>query len=394
MTKPNDVKKIFVPMRHPVGGIRTYLKYTYKHLERHSYEVTLIAPYKEYLYQLKIDLKDLDVKLIHTRKEASVLSLFMAVFKSLYKYKYDVIHSQGFTAGIIIVLANLFFRVPHLMTSHDILRDDLFRGRIAFLKKKMLEVLFRRIDLIQSVSYDAQNNLLDYLPGLRRNITKKIVIKNGIDIDQFAPATVQENAKLIHQYGDEFVIGFIGRFMPQKGFVYLMEVVEILLRTLGEGRKIRVICVGGYGGFIREYKKNLVNREINNYFHFIGFQPNINSILKKFHVLVMPSLWEACPILPMEALVCGAPIVAFSCIGLREVLKDTPAIMVQVKDSEGMAKEIIRIMENYEYVKNNFDNFAIKAKERFDVTITVNKLRDLFADLTSKRQATSMYFKR
>jgi len=320
----------------------------------------------------------------------------LALLKVLVGNKFDLLHSQGYTAGILGVFINSVFHVPHIITLHRTFGEGQFSNTFwdehTLIKKRLIEFMLSKADIIQTVSYDAQENLLEYFPGLRKKAKKIVVIRNGINTNQFEENAPVQNKPIIRESG-KFTIGFLGRYMPEKGFPYLIETVDRLVNEFNK-TAVKVVSVGGFGGFIREYQKEINDKGLTSYFKFLGFFDNVAPILREIDLLVIPSLGEACPLVPMEALVCGTPVIAFSCNGLSEVLMDTPAIMVPVKDSEGMAKEIIRIMENYEYVKNNFDNFATRAKERFDVTITVNKLRDLFADLTSKRQATSMYFKK
>jgi len=377
--------RILVPIRHPVGGIRTYLKYTYRHLDKDLYEFTLLAPYKDFLERLKKDLNGLNLKTVYTGREASALSMLSAMFKNLYLNKYDLIHSQGFTAGIITVFANLLWKIPHLMTSHDVFRDDLFYEKFSFLQKKIMEIIFKNVTIIQSVTYDAQNNLLQYLPGLKVNSKKLIVIRNGVDIEEFLERDSKKRQEIfIHKNNDQFVIGFIGRFMPQKGFIYLIEIVNHLSKLIRTDQKFKVVCVGGYGGFIREYKKAIGESGLMNYFEFIDFQENVNSVLRQMNILAMPSLWEAYGLVAVEALLCGTPIVTFSCIGLREILNDTPAIMVPVRDSEAMAREIVKVINDYQNVKYQFDAFVPEAKRRFDVRAAAYSLERVFKGLIGR----------
>lgn len=42
----------------------------------------------------------------------------------------------------------------------------------------------------------------------------------------------------------------------------------------------------------------------------------------------MPSRWVAFGLLAVEALCAGTPLIASDCIGLREVVEDTPAVVV------------------------------------------------------------------
>ena len=372
--------KILVPIRHPVGGIRTYLKYTYRKLDRGIYEFAFLAPQKDYLNQIQKDLKGFSVTIIYTGKENSVLSMFTALLKTLSGDKYDIIHSQGFSAGIISALVNFIFRIPHLMTSHDVLRKDQFADNKSYIKKWIISFLLKKITIIQSVSYDAQNNLTEFFPILKKNHEKLIVIKNGIEISEFSTSeSTNKNNDPFNRKDEKFIIGFIGRFMPQKGFLYFMDIVKYLKRNTDND--FIIYCVGGYDGYIREYQKRIKKEGLDDYFKFIGFQENVNAIMRRMNVLAIPSLWEACPILPMEAIVCGTPVVAFSCIGLREVLKNTPALLGPEKDWQVMAENIIKIMNDNEKIKNKFSAYIEEGVKKFNVTNTARQLDNIFKQI-------------
>ena len=278
---------------------------------------------------------------------------------------YDIIHSQGFTAGVATVIANTMYNIPHIMTSHDVLRRDQFEGFNGWIKLKILGLLFKKIDIIQSVSYDAQNNLVEYIPGLKKGKAKLKVIKNGIDTKNFVEPVNQEMAKQKNIRNDLFTVGFIGRYMPQKGFLDLVEVVD-LIRQRPNNIKFHILAVGKFSAFIREYKKVISKKGLNGYFRFIDFQESVNCVLRKIDVLVIPSLWEACPLLPMEALVCGTPIIAYSCIGLREVLRNTPAMMIDVNDKKALAKKILDVWSDHSNIKKVFMDYMPEAKKRYD----------------------------
>ncbi len=56
-----------------------------------------------------------------------------------------------------------------------------------------------------------------------------------------------------------FYIGYFGRYMPEKGFPHLIETVDILVNQRNI-RNIRILSVGGFGEFIREYQKEIKKR--------------------------------------------------------------------------------------------------------------------------------------
>ena len=68
--------------------------------------------------------------------------------------------------------------------------------------------------------------------------------------------------------------------------------------------------------------------------------PDVLPILQKLDLLIMPSLWEACPVLPMEAMCAGVPVLGSDCIGLREVLRGTPSLTSPAGDAPALASAI------------------------------------------------------
>ena len=370
--------RILVPIRYPVGGIRTYLKYTYGKLDRNRYEFDFVAPSKKWLNRIKLDLTNFKVIIHPVEEKNSSRALMLSIFALLKRKNYQIIHSQGYTAGILANIANIRYGIPHIITLHHVFghgqHSDTFWAKFRWLKRHFIQFILSYADRIQTVSDDAMSNLLEYFPGLQKRKEKLIVIKNGIGVWEFLRDN-KTKKNLLHKQKDIFYLGFLGRYMPEKGFPFIIDVMESLVKNHGK-RNFRVISVGGFGGFIREYRKNIDSRGLSEYFVFLDFMQTVAQVIKEFDVLLIPSLGEACGLVPMEGLICGTPIIAFSCIGLREILKDTPAIMVEVKDTEKMANKIIEVVNEYDVIKRTFTNFIPIAKERFDVNNCAKKLEN------------------
>ncbi|OEY67746.1 hypothetical protein BG841_15795 [Marinobacter sp. X15-166B] len=89
----------------------------------------------------------------------------------------------------------------------------------------------------------------------------------------------------------------------------------------------------------------------------------------------MPSLWEACGLVAMEALCAGVPLIASDCMGLREVIQDTPAIRVKKEDAASLANGIKKCISGS---KQEFVDFMPMAVERFDVRHTATQIQQMY----------------
>lgn len=378
------MKEILTVIRNPLGGIRTYIKYAYGALPKGKYHFTIVivkAGEKDSSF-IKSDLESRGV--LFTLREVAGdnanKALFLYVYKLLKEQRFDLIHSHGFTSGFLTVCANTIKKLPHIVTSHDVFRDDQFEGLKGKIKKVLISFVLSRASVVQSVGEDAQSNFIQYLSTFKTKPDKLIVIKNGIEISGFVEKRDMPKGSIRKQVGvtnDEFLFGFLGRFMPQKGFEYLIDAVEILSRDEKWKSKFKILAVND-GDYIREYKKLINVKSLNDYFIFYGFVPNVGLVINDLDAVLMPSLWEAYSLQPAEAFIMGCPVIAANSIGLREVVKDSPALMVTPRDKISLAERIVYFMENKNTVIKDTQKYIPIAEERYSIKHTAKDLDLLF----------------
>lgn len=377
-------KKILLIVRWPGGGIRTFIRYVYHNIDVSKWHLTILAPESEGLNIIKQDLLGIGAKYISVAGipsdgSSGALILLKKTFKELRNNNYDLVHSHGFISGACAAIPSLINHLPHIMTSHDVINENQFFGLKGKIKKIVLGGVFRLINQIHSVSHDAHNNFIENFPIFKTS-DKCIVIPNGIEIERFNEAEMRDLKSETGTDEGFFLIGFLGRFMSQKGFKYLIEAIEILKKN--ELPLKPVVITFGDGGFASRDKKHIRDIGLEDHFRFMPFTPNIASTIKGLDLIAMPSLWEACPLQPMEALVCGTPFVGTDCVGLREVLENTPAITVPKANSKELAQAIIR--EILDHRKSIFLDFKEEAARRYDVAKTRSSIFQLYEKLTNK----------
>jgi glycosyltransferase involved in cell wall biosynthesis len=381
-------KRVLTVIRNPVGGIRTYIKYTYGGLPIGKYQFTILTAKEEEedSTYLKTDLESqgMRVKLITARGRYINLILLTRIFQTLIRGDFDLIHSQGFTAGMLTVIGNVFTRIPHAITSHDVLRKDQFKAPWGILKKQLMSHLLGKADILQSVGEDAQQNLLEFLPDMRKKWNKLIVIRNGVKTESFSRKKSKAENRLRNGLGvttDTFLFGFLGRFMPQKGFEYLIEAAGELQVMEKYAGRFRIIAVGE-GDYIREYKRVVKEKALSGVFCFYGFVPDVSTVIQELDAVVMPSLWEAYSLLPIEALAMGCPVIATDCIGLREVIHNTPALVARSQDAASLKATMMKYMEDCTRVKKETIDFISTARKRYSITHTCRRLDKLFEEIS------------
>lgn len=366
---------ILVVARWPLGGIRTYMKYVYSSFLG-SYSITLLVPSTQEDAALKLDAEQLGIRLVVCPSGKGLAGLINGIFHELSCHRYQVIQSQGFISGLAVYPVNLFFHIPHILTVHGILEDKYLKGRFAWFKRAILAHVLCNIDVLYAVSNDMLVHLYEHFPSLKKAHCRKAVIPNGIDVSEFAGSRelLQPLRKSLGIGPDVFLFGFLGRYMQQKGFNYLINALQILEREETLDRKYHLLAVGS-GDYLEHYKKIISEQGLSKRVTFIPFQGSVAGVYAELDAVVMPSVWEASGLLAMEALCMGVPLIASDCIGLRETVADTPAVVFQSENPDALANAMLCLMNNPQ--QETFLSFAPIAQQRYDVAHTAHELRSL-----------------
>jgi len=357
--------RILLIVKHPVGGIRTFFRYVYKNFGSDNYHFTLVAPDLPETRVLLDDLGKLNLHYIPADRNVSNKEFFRLVTRIIRGQSFGLIHSHGYTAGACAIIGAISKRIPHILTCHEVLTPAQFIGLKGFAMKSAFGVMLSMIDCIHCVSNDARDNLLAYLPILKLFKHKVVAIPNGIEVEPFLNAEKRNLRGELGLHPDSFLIGFLGRFMSPKGFRYLVDAFEQVRKNGNLPKEPILLTFGEPDGFIREEQEDVKKRGLAGSIRFLPFVPNVAATLKGLDIVAMPSLWEACPLLPMEAMVAGVPFVGTDCIGLREVLRNTPAHVVPARNSMALAGALLAEMRNPTTVKAR--DFAVEAAARFQV---------------------------
>jgi glycosyltransferase involved in cell wall biosynthesis len=377
-------RRVLVVVRWPVGGIRTHVLYNYPAACARGYRFTFVGPADKTFNTFASGLQGLPgCEFIGAAVRGSHCRLMGTVRQQLRTRRFALMHSHGLTAAMQAAAANFGIGVPHAATVHDPLRPDQFRGLRGWLKRRTMGRLLRRLDAIVCVGHDVRANLLEYLAALDHD--RLVVIPNGIDVERFAPSYTWQD-DLRDRLGLEpgvTLIGFLGRFMEQKGFLPLLGALQRLLRD-GPPRPFHLIAAGS-GDFEREYRAEVKRRGLLDHVSMTGFVMDVRPLLRQLDLLAVPSLWEASPLLPMEAMTAGVPVLGTDCIGLREVLRDTPSSVVHAGDEEELARGLRDALAN-PWTESARD-FAPIARARFDNRPSARMLVDLLGKLATPADA-------
>lgn len=244
----------------------------------------------------------------------------------------DVLHSHGYKGNILFgFMPRAVRRVPMVATLHGwTWTGGMDRmGLYEWLDRLSL----RFVDAVVMVN-GAMRQKID-LPSVH-------VVPNGIPlIGEADRRAAPLDPRIVEFCRGGITLGAIGRLSPEKGFDILLDAVrevaehhpDIRLVILGEGESR-----GGLEAKIREL--GLTERVL-----LPGYVPDAGCYLPLFRVFVLSSLTEGLPMVILEAMQAGVPIVATRVGGVPEVLQEGEAgVLVPAPSAGDLATGIKHII--------------------------------------------------
>jgi len=266
----------------------------------------------------------------------------------------DVMFAHGNGANRAAVLARLASRQPmHLvLVEHNhyssYVASTTGGWRHRWLRDALTGVLYPLADRVAGVAPSVTQDLARRfrLPGV-----KLIVLPNpGPEPDLIAE---RASGEAVHPWLDELprpkIICSVGNIIPRKSQETLIESLALVRRDVGD---VRLMLIGRRDN--EEYAAHLERRAdelgVRRHVWFAGYQPDPLALVAKSDVFALASINEGSPLVLVEAMACGVPIVATDCPGGSSYLLDDgrAGIIVPMRDPADMAIAIARVLRDAE----------------------------------------------
>jgi glycosyltransferase involved in cell wall biosynthesis len=170
------------------------------------------------------------------------------------------------------------------------------------------------------------------------NFRQSLVIPNAVDIERLQK--IKENLIKEDATPDASPsILFAGRLYYLKGVTYLLQALDLLVDDFPDLR----LDIFGTGPMESKIRKTILNKGLEKQIILHGQVPR-NELLRqilKADVTVFPSLREAQPMIVLEAMALGKPVIAFDYSFAQEIIKDQETgLLAKRMDSKALANQI------------------------------------------------------
>jgi len=237
----------------------------------------------------------------------------------------DLVHTHTWYVSMAGYMAKKLYGVPFAMTTHSLepLRawkaEQLGSGYA--MSSWMERTAILDADAIIAVSNGTRADILRAYPDV--SASRVHVIYNGIDLDEYQKTG---ETQALHEYGvdpDLPYVLFVGRITRQKGVTHLVDAI----RYLPPGTQV-VLCAGAPDTpEIAAEMRNKVEEARGEHPRIIWIEKMLSKqetvqLYSHARVFCCPSVYEPFGIINLEAMACGAAVVASATGGIKEVVVD------------------------------------------------------------------------
>lgn len=360
------------------AGAEEHILTLLRGLDRECFRLYLVCT-PELAEQLRPDVPA-DVEMVPLRLEGpSQVSAALDFARILRERRIDILHSHMFYSSLVASPIGWLCRIPVIVeTSHgrEAWRHGWFKGR--FIVDRWVGHF---VDYYIAVS-EANGRYLVEQKGLPA--AKITVIHNGCDLARFydTPRAAAGLKRALGFEPEDPVLLLLGRLEPQKGHRVLVEALPAIRR---EFPHVRLVCVGE-GALLNDLERQISALNLQGAVRFVGYQSNVQDWLGLADITVLPSFWEGLPLVAIESLAAGRPIVATAVDGTPDiVVNERTGLTVPPGDANQLARAVLQLLREPE-LRNRLGTVGRKwVSERFSREQQIEKTAQFYLHAWDRR---------
>jgi glycosyltransferase involved in cell wall biosynthesis len=291
-----------------------------------------------------------------------------------------IVHAHGHPYLTSLIAAKLAKRYskPFVLTQHntfieyDSIFDNIERLNDLAVGKETL----KEADKIIAVSNATKN----YVLSLGAKPEKVKVLHNGVDLVRFRPLAGkrEEMRRKLGISQNSIVVLTVRRLVYKNGIDTLIESANIAVK---KNPKI-VFLVVGKGPDLNKVQMKINQLGIENNFRLTGFvkDEDLPFYYNAADFFVLPSKsGEGLPLVALEAMACGLPVIATNVGGISEILMEDYGKLVPPNQPELLAKAVLEF-SNIDLSSRKKESRAIM-EEKYSWDKNVETLIEIYEEL-------------
>jgi glycosyltransferase involved in cell wall biosynthesis len=345
-----------------IGGAEKVVLNLARGIDRSRFDLAVCCTRQRGVLAEQLTAEGIDVRLVAPQTHRWRHATPYLLWREIRRFGADIIHTHGTPALIhtgplgLLRLAPTWVHTFHFGNYDAGLTRDMQRERY-----------FCRFPTQLIAVSDAQRQSLMKAHGVPAARIGTIV--NGVAGNPFLadPAVRDRKRAELGFRPEDVVVGAIAVLSEQKGISYLLQAAE---EFLAADARLRLVVIGGgpLEVTLRAQAEQLSQRARIT---FTGWRQDSQELMTALDVFVMSSLWEAMPMVLLEAMAARRPIVATDVGENRRILDDGRCgHVVPPRDAAALAGAMLAVARDPEGTAA----MASRAAARYDSAYTIERM--------------------
>jgi len=182
---------------------------------------------------------------------------------------------------------------------------------------------------------------------------------------------------------DSKVVIAAGRVGDQKGFDRLLDAWKLVVRDHPDWQ----LKIFGSGYAMKRLKRQISDLEIPDSAHMMGFTSSLHKEMANASLYVMSSRKEGFPMVLLEAMAVGLPVVSYDCpTGPRDIIREgVDGHVVPDGDTAALAAAMSGLMSDPARRKA-YGAAGIEGAKRYDIAGIARRWEELFEELAAAKR--------
>jgi glycosyltransferase involved in cell wall biosynthesis len=307
---------------------------------------------------------------------------FRRVLARLYRqWRFDVIHTfSSYPTGFAALELSSTQRVPLIITSQggDLAEGSRYEKRPLVMSR--IRQTLRDANAVTNISRYMRQRALALQPAC---LPRLYDIPNGVDVASMRAAAIDPAIRPFPSLEKGSFILFLGRFHPRKG-------IDVLIRAFGKTPSGRFrLVIAGRGRDEQTLKALAAENPHRDKIDFVGPVAGAAKqwLLQNAAFVAAPTrTWEGMPVVVLESLACGQPVIGTRVGGIVDlIIDDQNGLLVEPEDADQLASAMSRLM-NDPAQRDRLSRGAAESITRYDWSVVGKQYVQLYEQLLAKRK--------
>jgi glycosyltransferase involved in cell wall biosynthesis len=246
------------------------------------------------------------------------------------------------------------------------------------LRRLAYRLVIARCHAVVTVSDAVRASLIDELELPPASARKLVAVPNGVTVPELRPDIRSEVRRELGIEPECALLVAAGRLTAQKNFSHL---VDATAQLIDGGRRVLTV-IAGEGEQHDLLRDRVAQCGVGEHVRLLGVRDDVERLFQAADLFMMTSLWEGLPLVLLEAMAAGCPVVAYEIDGTRDVVENGEhGLLVPAGDVNGLSAAAASLLADSERRRTLGGQARRYVRAHHDFDLVLQRFENLYGEV-------------